>query len=291
MADIPPDPGLQGEAAAADLGELLVQSGLISREQAEAVDRARDMHGRPYGEIAIELGLVSARDLQELISARIARSDALDHSHFHEDVVAAHFPRSRQAEDFRALRNTLSLRWFKHPEGARTLAVISANRGEGRSVTAANLAVCFAQIGLRTLLVDADMRSPRQHKLFGIDDRRGLSSYLNGRLKDSAYPNVGDPEKLSLIPGGEMSADPHELLLGAPLGELIAAAEKSCDVILFDTPAASESSDYQMIASACRGALVVTREKETRVRSTARLINECEDLGIKLVGATMVAAK
>ncbi len=272
-----------------DLGDLLVRLGLISPEQAEEVAKAQGEGGRPYGEVAVELGLISAQDLRQLMAARRAQAGTLDHSLFHQDIVVAHRPRSSHAEDFRSLRNALSLRWFKHSEGARSLAIISANRKEGRSTCAANLAVCFAQIGLRTLLVDADMRSPRQHELFGVNDRVGLASYLKGLSGDSAYPNIGDPATLSVLPVGDAPADTHELLLGPPLVELIGAAEKNCDVILFDTPAACESNDYQTIASACGGALVVTRAGESRVRPTARLINDCEDLGIKVVGATMMA--
>ena len=289
MAEALHDPTRSMGDTTADMGEMLVQAGLISAEQADEIDKARGTAGQSYGETAVALGMISAQDLGQLMAARRAQYGTLDHSLFHRDIVVAHKPRSHHAEDFRALRNALSLRWFKHPEGARSLAIISANRHEGRSVTAANLAVSFAQIGLKTLLVDADMRSPRQHELFGVDGRLGLASYLKGLSGNTDYPNIGDPDSLSVLPVGDAPADPQELLLGAPLNELIAAAQKNCDVILFDTPAASESSDYQTIAAACGGALVVTRAGESRVRPTARLINDCEDLGIKVVGATMLS--
>jgi chain length determinant protein tyrosine kinase EpsG len=289
MADASQIPPTGTGEAAADMGEMLVRMGIISSDQAREIDAAHGEGGQSYAEVAVALGLISSQDLSQLIAARRAQTGTLDHSRFHRDIVVAHQPRSHQAEDFRALRNALSLRWFKHPEGARSLAVISANRHEGRSVCAANLAVSFAQIGLRTLLVDADMRSPRQHELFGVNGSLGLASYLKGAGATTNYPNIGDPDSLSVLPVGEAPSDPQELLLGAPLHDLIAAAQKNCDVILFDTPAASDSSDYQTIAAACGGALVITRAGESRVRPTARLINDCEDLGIKVVGATMMS--
>jgi receptor protein-tyrosine kinase len=291
MTDMARDIDHAGEAHAPDpLAEMLVQSGLITSEQAEAVSRMSDAHGGRYDEVAVELGFITAEDLRAVLSARRGPSGLPPHASFHQDIVVIHQPQSRQAEDFRSLRNALTLRWFKKQGGARTLAVVSAERGDGRSVCAANLATCFAQAGLRTLLIDADMRFPRQHRLLGLGNHPGLANYLSGRKQESAYQTIGVPETLTVMPVSEPPANPQELLLGAPLSELIASAERNFEIILIDTPAASESNDYQPIAAASRGALVVTREKHTRVRSTARLINSCEDLGIELVGATMLPA-
>jgi len=283
------EPEEQGHAPD-PLAEMLVQSGLITSEQAEAVARMSDVRGGRYDELAVELGFITADDLRSVLAARRGPPGLPPSSSFHEDVVVIHQPQSRQAEDFRSLRNALTLRWFKRQGGARTLAVVSADRGDGRSVCAANLATCFAQAGMRTLLIDADMRFPRQHRLLGLGNHPGLANYLSGRTRESAYQTIGVPETLTVIPVSEPPANPQELLLGAPLNELIASAEQNFEIILIDTPAASESNDYQPIAAASRGALVVTRERHTRVRSTARLINSCEDLGIEMVGATMLPA-
>src|SRR3546814_18719999 len=101
------------------------------------------------------------------------------------------------------------MKWFRQQGGARTLAFVSAQKGDGRSMVAANLAVCFAQVGLRPLLIDAAMRSPSTHRLFGLDYRFGLSGYLNGRVQDAAETTKRFNTTTVLTLGGSSPKSPN----------------------------------------------------------------------------------
>ena len=110
------------------------------------------------------------------------------------ELVVARDPFHPRAEELRALRTQLLIRWAQAGVGRRVLVVASATPGEGRSYVAANLALAFAQLGERTLLIDADLRAPRQHRIFDAPDAAGLAAILTGRAGRGALlpmPEIG----------------------------------------------------------------------------------------------------
>ena len=268
------------------LGELLHEAGLISSGQAEDIARHSEAHKLRFGEAAVALGYVTQQDLDNALATQFDAA-APNRTEIDEQLICFSAPASQGAEDFRSLRNALALRWFMHPEGARTLAVVSAARGEGRSVVAANLAIAFAQVGFRTLLVDADMRAPSQHRLFNLDDRFGLAGYLAGRPEEAAFYDIACVPKLTVIPVGGTPPNPQELLLRGLLHKLLQRAQKEFEVIIIDTPAADTSTDYQLVAAEAVGALVVTSRDKTHVDQAKDLVKQCKAFGIRLVGSTM----
>ncbi|UUZ51625.1 hypothetical protein LP420_06925 [Massilia sp. B-10] len=147
-------------------------------------------------------------------------------------------PFGTQAEAMRKLRVELSRRWFKRP-GQHALAITSAEPQEGRTFLAANLAVAFAQLGQRTLLIDADLRAPRQHTLFGLSNRVGLSALLTRRLAAEAVEQIPELTGLSVLTASAAPPNPAELLGRPAFGTLIAALARYYDVVLIDTPAAA----------------------------------------------------
>src|SRR6185436_9716186 len=126
-----------------------------------------------------------------------------------------------RAEELRGLRTQLMIRWAKAGVQHRVLAIVSPGAGEGRSYVAANLAVAFSQLGERTLLIDADLRRPRQHHIFNVSDRIGLSAVLSGRAGRSAVAPVPEFGALSLLTAGARPPNPQELLAGLGLGVLL----------------------------------------------------------------------
>lgn len=153
----------------------------------------------------------------------------------------------------RELCRQLLVFWFT---GGRTLLpVVSGDSGEGKTRLAAELAAAFAAMGVRTLLVDADLRSPGQHREFRLDNRRGLADFLAEREVQPAVCG----EKLAVLVAGSGGGDPLELLSRARLREFLAAAGKRFRVILVDTPAAGRGPDLQLFAALAGGALVAHR--------------------------------
>ncbi len=153
----------------------------------------------------------------------------------------------------RELCRQLLEHWFT--DARALLPVVSASGGEGRTRIAAELAAIFAGMGVRTLLIDADLRSPGQHRAFRIANRGGLAEFLAERPVQPAVCG----ENLAVLVAGSAGADPLELLSRPRLREFVAAAAKPFRVILVDTPAASRGPDLEIFAALAGGALVVQR--------------------------------
>jgi len=165
-------------------------------------------------------------------------------------LIAAYEPFSPQVEALRALRSQLLLRWFN--QGAKILAVISPNPDEGCSEMAANLAVVFSQLGERTLLIDANLRSPNQSKIFNLKQPRGLSDILINRNDLSVVSNLESLNGLSVLSSGTLPPNPQELLSRRGFAELLEKAKERFDVIIVDTPPAVVTSDAQTHCSQLR---------------------------------------
>ncbi|MFS0735490.1 polysaccharide biosynthesis tyrosine autokinase [Sphingomonas sp. 1P06PA] len=269
------------------IGEVLRRAKLIDDRQATEIARHAETYGVRFGEAAIALGIIDDETLERALATQFDMG--VPELGVNGEPIAFTNPTSPAAEDYRSIRNALALRWFKHPQGAQTLAVVSPQRGDGRSVMAANLAVCFAQVGFRTLLVDADMRHPSLHKLFNLDDRVGLSTYLSGRVDGNAFQEVPGIPSLAVMPVGGIPPNPQELLLRQMLPRLVDQARRQYEMVIFDTPAAESGSDYQIIGAQAVGALIVTHRERTRTRAAKKVVASCRDFGIRLVGSAMTS--
>lgn len=206
-----------------------------------------------------------------------------------DELVVAYEPFHPRAEELRALRTQLLIRWSSSRTSQRMLAVVSPGSGEGRSYVAANLAVVFSQLGQRTLLIDADLRAPRQHRIFNVADRIGLSSILAGRADSSAVVAVPEFGTLSLLPAGACPPNPQELLLRPAFAALLEELGAAFDVILFDTPPGRLYADAQSLAFRASNVMVLARKDHTRFADTASVIRELSDAGANIVGTVLNA--
>ena len=206
-----------------------------------------------------------------------------------EEVVAAFRPFCPIVEQLSALRSQLLLRWFDaEPEEHKALAIVSPESGDGRSFVAANLAVVFSQLGARTLLVDADLRKPRQHELFRLPNKHGLSSVLAGRVElAKAITRISGLKALSVLPAGAVPPNPQELLTRLPYNSLMAAVQGHYDVVLVDTPPGNQTADVQAIAARTQGALIVARNNKTSVDSLQTLQASLQNSGVAIVGSLL----
>lgn len=179
-----------------------------------------------------------------------------------DDPLLAARPLRREA--LRALAQQLLVHWF---DGRRTLLpVVSLASGDGRTCVAAELAGIFAEMGERTLLVDADLRSPGVHGKFGLPNRRGLADLLDGRDVQIAACR----ENLAVLVAGAVREDPLELLSRPRLKHFLQAASRPFRVVLIDTPALERGPDPEMFAALAGGALLVVKPGED-ARRLARL--------------------
>lgn len=269
-------------------GAILIDAGKLRPEDAETILRVQKEQGLRFGEAALHLGLVKDADIQFALSRQFGYSYLQPGERgVSQELVAAYQPFSRQVEELRALRSQLMLRWFTGEAGHRALAVAGTGRGEGRSYVAANLAVVFSQLGERTLLVDADLRHPRQHALFRLDDKSGLSSWLAGRAQSEAIQSVPGLAGLSVLTAGAVPPNPQELLGRTQFAELLAQVGHDYDVILMDTPAIETGADVQTIAARAGAALLVARKDHSLLPALQGLASALSDSGAAVVGAVM----
>ena len=179
----------------------------------------------------------------------------------------------------------LVMRWFGN--GRQALAVVGPSRGTGCSYLCANLAVVFSQLHQRTLLIDADLRNPRQHKVFNLPNNLGLTELLSGRTNEAEILRIESFVDLSVLPAGNTPPNPQELLSQRKFHDVLAILAERFDVILIDTPPAGESSDSQTIAVKTGGALMVVRDGLTRLEGTRNVKNMITGPGCELVGTVI----
>jgi Mrp family chromosome partitioning ATPase len=153
-----------------------------------------------------------------------------------------------------ALAQQLLAHWFR--PGRVVLPVVSAERGTGGTRATAELARALAALGARTLLIDADFRSPAVHAEFGLPNRAGLIDFLEGRGAALAHCS----ENLSVLVAGRAGADPLDLLSRPRMQALLGRAAQRYSVVLVDTPPSASGPDLQLFAAFGGGALVVTRQ-------------------------------
>lgn len=267
------------------LGALLLAAGKITASDIERIMVLQKQKGIRFGEAAKALKLISEDDLQKALSNQFNFPFLATYEEsFSKELIAAYQPFSAQVEALRAVRGQLMLRWFIDVH--KTLALVSPGHGEGRSYMAANLAIVFSQLGERTLLIDADLRQPRQHRLFKLKNGYGLSDVLAGRADLNVVTRIPVFRDLSILPAGTLSPNPVELI-SRGFRRCLQQLQTEFDVILIDTPPAEQSIDAQIIAPNCGGALLVARQHKTRLNDLQLLKDALQDTGSQCLGAVL----
>lgn len=207
---------------------------------------------------------------QGAIGSMVAHGDKQDRSN---GLITLLEPRSPIAEAFRALRT--SIRMANAVKPIRRLLITSSGPGEGKTFVATNLAVSLAQEGKRVILVDADLRRPQVHKVFGMQSEPGLTNWAADRrltieqmLKPTTMPN------LHVLTCGAIPPNPSELLGSPRAAEIFQILGEHADIVLFDTPPAATVTDAVILASQVDGVLQVVRAGITRID----LIQRCKVL-------------
>jgi len=206
-----------------------------------------------------------------------------------DSLITLTDPRSPAAEAFRTLRTNLIFSSLDRP--LTTLLVTSAAPDEGKSVTLANLAVTMAQGGRKTILVDCDLRRPRQHEIFGAPDRPGLTSMiLDPSGVDEPPLAATSVEGLSLLPAGPLPPNPADLLSSRRMESLISSLKSRADIVLFDAPPIVAVTDAALLASKLDGVLLVVSAGQTKREHAQRAKELLERINVRLVGAVLTNA-
>ncbi len=270
------------------IGQLIRGARKLNDAQIEKVIAYQRSSGLRFGEAAVALRLVERNDVLEALSVQFQYVPAVAPGQRSSELVAAVDPFGEQAEAFRDLRSRLLLeRWNEAPRCA--LAVMSPDMGDGKSYLAANLAVTFSQLRERTLLIDADLRTPRQHRLFGVETKGpGLSGALAGFAGTSELVHeVPGLPNLYLAPAGAVPPNPVELLQRPGFGALMHKLLQQFDHVLVDTPAAIRGADSRVIAARCGATLFVARTGRSRMAALEGLLSAVSRGPARVAGVVM----
>jgi protein-tyrosine kinase len=286
---------------------LIDRCGLTS-DVVESIMQARKTLGLDITEAAVHIGMVTAEDITEALeyvrttessdSTGIIETAVRIHSRSrvvavrHREMVTpsgvlilAHDMDNERSERIRALRTELLI-LCNTGERANVMALMSPQSGEGRSQLSAELAIAFSQLGRRTLLVDGDLRNPRQHALFNAPNHSGLAQALQTNDLPKVYGVVGLPH-LSLVTAGPIVPNPLELLSGGHIDRLIADWRYEQEFVVIDTPPTSQFADGLAIAMMAEHVLILSRSRQTNFSAMKDMVRRLTTTQSRILGAVI----
>lgn len=161
--------------------------------------------------------------------------------------------------------------------------VTSPNANNGKSINAINMSISFAQMGKKTLLIDADMRNPTVHRMFSIPVKNGLSEIL-ADLTDSITVSKTDIDNLSVLTAGKIPPNPAELLSSSRMDKLLQFVKEHYDCVIIDTPPVNLVTDATAFASKATGYVIIVRTETTDIQDVKATVNALEQIEAKIVG-------
>lgn len=201
------------------------------------------------------------------------------------DRYVADAPRSVLSEQLRTIRTNML---FMRPDNPpRRIVITSTFPQEGKTTTLINLGITLAQAGGRVLLVDSDMRRPRLHQSFGIDNAVGLSSLIVGDSDPDQAIQKTDVDNLFVLPCGPIPPNPAELLHTRRFQELIATLGERFDRVLFDSPPAGVVTDAIILSNELDGTIFVVKAHKTERGAIERTVHALSEAGAKMIGAIL----
>ena len=234
----------------------------------------------PAGEIEHVPGVtgdsfnVSLEVPDEIVFSEVAEPHvtlSIDPDRVNRHLVAVTDPKSAFAEEYRDLRTSLLQKGKK--QKLKTIAIASIAPGEGKSVTALNLAWLLAQTeGIRALVIDGDMRRPSLCRYLGIDDGPGLSELLDGELALSDVVVKLEPSGLHLLPGGRPRSEVAEQISGPHFAKILEQVQASFDFVIIDAPPLAVFVDAKVLINQTDGALLVLRRNFTTYKEIERVL-------------------
>lgn len=244
------------------IGAILMHNGKISEQDTTRIVEMQKQQSMLFGEAAVKLKLVRKEDIEQALSSQLLIPTIdVEKYGLSQELVIACKPLSRQAEAFRDIRTQLLLKANK--DVPICLAIVSTGAQEGKSYAVANLAITFAQMGKRTLIIDSDLRHPKQHVLFNTTNSYGLSTILaKNEISDFSIKHEG-LVNLSILPAGPVPVNPLELLSQQTYTHVLQHYKSRYEVILIDTPAANSFSDSEMIAATAQSVVLLSRQDST----------------------------
>ena len=199
-----------------------------------------------------------------------------------DELVTMKDPKSAVSESYRGIRTRIL--FSSTVSQPKSILIVSAMEGEGKTISAANLAVIMARTGSRVLLLDCDMRKPRMNSIFGLEREKGVSNILVGDCSISDAVHKTDIENLNLIPCGKIPPNPSELLGSKAMREMLATLSRSYDRIVIDSPPVTAVTDAVVLSKAVDGVVVVLQANKTERVLAKRAIEQMQAVNAHIFG-------
>ena len=200
------------------------------------------------------------------------------------DVITLTQPKSPISEAYRTLRTNLQ---FSNVDGdLKTISITSSGPAEGKTTTLCNVAETFAQSGKRTLIIDADLRKPRVHKVFKLSNAVGLTNVLTGQKKFEDVLQITGSH-LQVLTCGPIPPNPAELLESKAMKQLLEVLSQHFDVILIDTPPVGVVTDGAIMASMVDGTILTVASHKTQIDGAKRAKQLLEQVNARIIGVVM----
>ncbi|NWQ41091.1 CpsD/CapB family tyrosine-protein kinase [Bacillus sp. EB106-08-02-XG196] len=200
-------------------------------------------------------------------------------------LIANLDPKSPISEQYRTIRT--NVQYSSIDKELKTLMVTSSGPGEGKSTTAANLAVVFAQLGKKVLLVDADLRKPTVHRSFGVNNLFGFSTVLTKQATLASSILETEEKDLFILTSGPIPPNPAELLSSKSMEQFMEEAKEQFDYVLFDTPPLLAVADPQILANKVDGSIFVVYSGRTQIDQAKKAKELLENAQSKLIGVVL----
>lgn len=194
-------------------------------------------------------------------------------------------PRSPIAEQYRSIRT--NIQFSAVDKAIKSILITSPGPSAGKSITAANLAVVYAQQGMKTLLIDADLRKPTVHYTFRLDNLRGLSSVLIGETTFEDAVEQSDVSDLQILSCGPIPPNPAELLASKRMEDLMTYVEEHYDFVIVDMPPVLAVTDAKIISQIVDGTLFVMRSGNTEKEEAERAYDIINDGQARILGSVL----
>ncbi|MET0887058.1 MAG: polysaccharide biosynthesis tyrosine autokinase, partial [Mycetocola sp.] len=234
---------------------------------------------------ALDNRVRNERDVELITTAPVIGGIAFDPKAKQRPLIVHVDPRSPRAESFRTLRTNLS--FLDVGAQGRMFVVTSSVQSEGKSTTAANLAISLADAGARVLLVDADLRRPKVAEYMGIEGGAGLTDVLIGRAELLDVVQPWGKSKLFVLPAGKIPPNPSELLGSKSMADMMDLFRREFDAVIFDAPPLLPVTDAAILAKGVGGAIVVVAAGRTHKNQLRGAVSALENVDAHVAGVVL----
>ncbi|TAN41254.1 MAG: polysaccharide biosynthesis tyrosine autokinase [Nitrospirae bacterium] len=267
-----------------DIGSILKDTGKITAADLEKIVGLQQEKGMLFGEAAVYLGILTEEDVKRALSQQFSYPYLGDEKHpIGSELVSVLQPFSNQIEVFRSLRSKLVLSGIGSV--LKAVAIVSPNEGDGKTFIAANLAATFAQLGSKTVLVDANFRKPRIHEIFNLKNNCGMSSVIIKRANLAQAVYCTPIPTLHILPAGPQPPNPLELLGWPDTRDIITSLKGMYDVIIVDTPAFSNTADALVVSNLVDGILMLALKGNTRKEAFDNVKKQLKTSAARILGS------